>query len=356
MYRAGVYGFYDHQLEIKAGLFRVFLFVTAGLTLVFAFWDRLIDPLQAAETLGWRTAGSAWLALLGWRLKAAEKCWQHDFRVWTLATLYAAFLCLVFSRLQDGLLLGLPSFCLLLIVASLLLVRSHLVPTLSSILLVSWVVSWAAGLPSRTVLSHQVMMLTALSLVWLLAFLSEVAAQKQFALRQEMTRLASLDPLTGCLNRRAGSALLEKESQRSRRYSRPLSQILLDIDHFKLINDRYGHARGDQVLRHLAQLCRDQLRASDGLIRWGGEEFLVILPETSLPEAGQLAERLRSAVAEHPLGAPGGLQMAVTVSLGYAEAGPEESWEATLARADEALYQAKEAGRNCSRAASQQQG
>jgi diguanylate cyclase (GGDEF)-like protein len=124
--------------------------------------------------------------------------------------------------------------------------------------------------------------------------------------------------------------------------------VLLDVDHFKAINDRFGHEAGDRVLVGIAQVLRDNLRASDAPARWAGDEFVAVLPSTGLAQAQLVAERIRRAVTEAKI-APGPSQ--VTVTLGVAQLSVDEDIAALLARADRNLYQAKHDGRNCSVAA-----
>jgi len=162
----------------------------------------------------------------------------------------------------------------------------------------------------------------------------------------DLVKRASIDSLSGLFNRRHFMELAEGEWSRFDRYERPLSLMMLDIDLFKTINDRYGHQVGDHAIAHIAALCRDGKRTSDVVARIGGEEFALLLPETSLESGRQVAERLRRAVADTPLmiaGAP----IPITVSIGVAEANTEMVDVAALMRAaDQALYGAKHAGRN----------
>ena len=162
----------------------------------------------------------------------------------------------------------------------------------------------------------------------------------------EMAELAMKDALTGIYNRRHFTARLDGEWKRFRRYGRPLSLLLLDIDHFKSINDRYGHDIGDQVIIAVAGLCGTQTRDSDVVARIGGEEFAILLPETDLADARIAAERLRVAVAERPIASSAG-PIAVTVSIGAALADKAGDPAEFMKRADEALYAAKRGGRNC---------
>lgn len=174
----------------------------------------------------------------------------------------------------------------------------------------------------------------------LLSMLTDVTAQRQAMHRLE--HQATHDPLTGLFNRQHGQRVLAEETRRAQRLGHPLSLVMIDIDHFKAVNDRFGHPVGDQVLREIARRLAERLRETDILSRWGGEEFLLLLPGSDGLGAHRLAETLRHAVGDSPFPEVG----AVTLSLGVAACRPGESDAATLARADTALYQAKAAGRD----------
>jgi diguanylate cyclase (GGDEF)-like protein len=165
------------------------------------------------------------------------------------------------------------------------------------------------------------------------------------AAAQKLEHLARTDSLTGAFNH---GHLLEtgsKEIHRSKRYTRTLSVLMIDIDHFKSVNDTYGHGIGDDALKKTVEVLHDQLRAEDTLGRLGGEEFAVILPETGKAGATQLAERLRIAVSEIVIETPTG-PLSFTVSIGVAEGAKEDEFQEILKRADDAMYQAKGQGRN----------
>ena len=166
-----------------------------------------------------------------------------------------------------------------------------------------------------------------------------------------LERLSRYDALTGLLNRRAIDELLAQEEQRARRLSGRLSVLMIDIDHFKRINDSQGHGVGDRALQHLAAVMRSQLREIDHLSRWGGEEFLAVLPATREADALVMAERLADRVRNLPL-INDDIRQALTASIGVAEwGGPDDTVPQLLARADAALYQAKRNGRDQVRAA-----
>jgi diguanylate cyclase (GGDEF)-like protein len=166
-------------------------------------------------------------------------------------------------------------------------------------------------------------------------------------LHQEAQRLSTTDPLTGLWNFRYLSMSLAREIERSTRFGRPLAVLMLDLDHFKQVNDRHGHARGDAVLRELAQRVSEQIREVDTFARYGGEEFVVVLPETTIEGATQLAERVCTAVRRQPFQQDGEESITVTLSVGVAAFPVHGSSAATLMRAaDRALYVAKNEGRD----------
>jgi diguanylate cyclase (GGDEF)-like protein/PAS domain S-box-containing protein len=183
----------------------------------------------------------------------------------------------------------------------------------------------------------------------LLVGLNDVSQRKQ--LEAELFHEASTDALTGISNRRYFMAQAEQEMRRSRRFARELSVMMIDLDHFKPINDQYGHATGDAVLQGVVKAALESLRQSDFIGRVGGEEFAVILPETGLAAAKDVAGRLRAHIAERPVVATGAevkrAAIPCTVSVGVAQlAANDASIDNLLHRADQALYRAKAEGRN----------
>jgi diguanylate cyclase (GGDEF)-like protein len=160
-------------------------------------------------------------------------------------------------------------------------------------------------------------------------------------LRAELEHLASHDALTGVLNRRVILQICAEELERSQRYGHPMSLMMMDLDHFKAVNDTHGHQAGDRLLADFARNAAALLRKPDRLGRYGGEEFIVALPETSLADASTVAQRFLQAM---PASAP---EPHCTVSIGLAAStGSNETLDSLLARADAALYRAKELGRN----------
>ena len=174
----------------------------------------------------------------------------------------------------------------------------------------------------------------------MLCIIHDITEQKR--LRDELELAASVDPLTGIWNRRQFLILLDNARVHKRRYDMDYSVLLIDVDHFKTINDRHGHDVGDEILVLLAKTFSARIRETDAICRWGGEEFIILLPQTVLKNAIDVAEQLRQTIAtlEHPR------VSAMTVSIGVAQNVAGETTESLVKRADEALYRAKGAGRN----------
>lgn len=172
----------------------------------------------------------------------------------------------------------------------------------------------------------------------LLSIGSQIGIAIENARLYEETKLLSLhDPLTGLANRRLMQVVLNSGYAKARRYGSPLSAIMLDIDYFKKYNDTFGHVAGDSLLVDIAKIILDEVRAVDLVVRYGGEEFLILLPETDSTKACEVAERIRKTVAA---------EKAITVSLGVSTFKPGMHREELIQKADDALYKAKQAGRN----------
>jgi diguanylate cyclase (GGDEF)-like protein len=165
-------------------------------------------------------------------------------------------------------------------------------------------------------------------------------------IEDRLVALATTDPLTGASNRRAGEDRLAEAFGRWRRYQRSFVVLMIDCDRFKATNDRWGHDGGDAVLVALVKLCREITRETDATIRWGGEEFLLLLPETSHSTALAAAERLRQAIEAATIECRGQI-IRSTVSIGVAQPGETDTCaDDAVRRADRALYRAKNGGRN----------
>ncbi|KIX15342.1 diguanylate cyclase [Dethiosulfatarculus sandiegensis] len=177
-----------------------------------------------------------------------------------------------------------------------------------------------------------------------MGILIDITSRKN--LENKLRRRATTDFLTGASTRRHYINLVSREISRSLRSGSPLCLIIMDVDHFKLVNDTYGHAAGDNVLKHLCDLCRSQLRVSDSLGRIGGEEFGILLVDCPLKKALQVAERLKELIADSVL-LYSGEPISCTASFGVAQLNPStDNLELLMKRADAALYEAKGKGRN----------
>ncbi|MEW6587501.1 MAG: sensor domain-containing diguanylate cyclase, partial [Nitrospirota bacterium] len=177
--------------------------------------------------------------------------------------------------------------------------------------------------------------------------LSDITSQKETeeelrVAHEELKKLATTDKLTGAYNRTKFDEIIDIETERAKRYGSPLALIVFDIDHFKVVNDNYGHSAGDSVLKAIADIVRDNIRKPDYFVRWGGEEFMIISSDSSINKASALAERLRRTIEAHQFGEVG----TVTMSFGVTEFRADETTAAFIARADGATYMAKKKGRN----------
>lgn len=178
----------------------------------------------------------------------------------------------------------------------------------------------------------------------ILKFLSGADAEAKY--HEEIYRMTIVDGLTQIHNKRYLFEVMDRECTRARRHDRPLSVVMFDIDHFKKINDQFGHLAGDYALRELARVCQDRIRRDETFARYGGEEFTVVLPETALEGALALAEDLRSRTEQHDFVFQSE-RIPITISLGCAQLTETDKTAADLIqRADDKLYEAKRGGRN----------
>lgn len=159
---------------------------------------------------------------------------------------------------------------------------------------------------------------------------------------EELNSLSTTDTLTGLMNRRAIEPFIENEINRMNRYNSPVSLLMLDLDHFKRVNDNYGHDFGDRVLQYVAEMIRSICRKTDNFARWGGEEFLILAADTTADNASYLAEKIRRKIESSSIESLDDL----TVSIGISECHREEVFQDWFKRADIALYEAKDSGRN----------
>jgi diguanylate cyclase (GGDEF)-like protein/PAS domain S-box-containing protein len=173
------------------------------------------------------------------------------------------------------------------------------------------------------------------------AIIRDITKRKK--LEQELEKNATTDRLTEVFNRTKFHEIIKQEVERAKRYNQPLSMIMFDIDHFKNVNDTFGHSIGDYILKNLTQVVKENLREIDYLVRWGGEEFIIITPQTEMERAGVLAERVRKAVENYKFDIVG----RITISLGVTQFKKHDTEDTFITRTDDALYSAKRRGRNC---------
>ncbi len=173
----------------------------------------------------------------------------------------------------------------------------------------------------------------------------EEEINRRVKLEAALKEMAATDPLTGLYNRREYDMLFQHEMERANRLNTPLSVGIIDLDHFKQVNDTYGHAAGDEVLKRAARLFRENLRTMDVVGRWGGEEFIIMLPEIAIDQAQMTCNRLLTALAATDIDV-GSTSIKITATIGITQLLPGDKMDEIISRADEALYKGKEAGRN----------
>jgi len=227
-----------------------------------------------------------------------------------------------------------------------LLFASSKLPPASLYFLVAWaelvfvVAAGIFGIPNHAI-EYQGAMLAIASVAYIGSAISTLMDE-----RTQLRRLATTDPLTGLLNRRAALDTIGTELARNRRRGDPISLAILDIDHFKMINDDFGHDEGDRALRLVSAALRDTVRGGDIVARWGGEEFLICFPDTVLKGAEEVCVRCRLAISQTHVGTDPDRGRRITASFGVVQVQPQDRLNDAIIRADRLLYQAKERGRD----------
>jgi diguanylate cyclase (GGDEF)-like protein len=352
---AGRGGLQRGELKRLAGAARAF----SGGFLCFALQPWLPGWLTLLGGNALLMLGLAQLAsAVGWHLlNRGLRVWQH----WLLAAalMTVPFILDVAPATRAGTMSG--AMAALLLPATVVAVRQGwrgelsfrvvavmlLLANVALVLRVGFAIWWArgGGLPAGTPAFWS-------SAIFMVGFMAVLAAGFGFVLAgfermaAQMRKLASVDGLTGAFNHNTAVSLLAHSLERGRRENQPVSFVMLDLDHFKRVNDRHGHVVGDQVLKAVAACTRARLRASDVLGRLGGEEFGLILPATGVAGAKHLAEQVRLAVEALDIKGDGDQPVRVTLSAGVAEAARSDTPETLIHLADKALYQAKQKGRN----------
>ena len=305
-------------------------------------------PLLAATVLA---LSSHWLGLPRWPARYFLRLMGLGLSGMALSLLFlfARYEPLMVSQVSDAMTIALFGATVL----SLRNFKEWLLIVLLPILLFC-IAAVVADLPLLTLLGVFIGPALIMLVTNILMALARIVDAEGFIARERLREMATTDPLTGLLNRRAFMPLVQQEQARAQRSGTPFSVILADLDKFKRVNDTWGHETGDQVLQKTAELLQSSLRQQDALCRWGGEEFLILLPETDAQGAMNVAEKCRVRLANTPL-TMGSSRHPQTISLGVAVADGTEATELLINRADGALYLAKERGRNRSELAGPEQ-
>lgn len=312
-------------------------------------WDYFTDSAGASNTLGLRLLFFPVFFGIGLAFK-----FVRDYRVMSSIAvsgvlLTEVFLVEIFSRLDTGLTYGIGGFmfyCLVPIIGFLGLSLRFTIPY-------SLICAAMPHLLAVTGFVSDFQHIHYAALIWpatILTILGYIAATLNYRHRYEseltLQRASNTDPMTGVANRRAFMPLLHQEFLRYQRFGNPFSLIMLDIDHFKSINDTHGHPTGDKVICLLADVCSRETRQIDTVARLGGEEFAILLPQTDRSLAMALAERIRMLVETLIMTSDENVEFRFTVSMGVAEYQGGTTIEQLMSAADSALYQAKASGRN----------
>ena len=333
--------------------YRRFTAVVLGILALFLpllwFWDYVTDPVGALDTLRLRLLFLLLLpvAVGFWSGRARRRFLEVAMPLALLAS--EAVFVEILNHLDTGMVYGLAGFMYCMIIAILV---GQCLPLLSC---VACMLAAAAlpqliaslGLAPGFAQAHYAILIwpaTALAVLSQVAFAVEY--RKRYRLEQQLKQMSDTDPLSGVGNRRYFKRVLDQESARARRLAQPLSLLVLDLDHFKRINDAHGHPVGDRVIRHFADLCRSDLRDIDVIARIGGEEFAILLIGSALGPAVEVAERIRRQVESSAVPGSGDSVVSFTVSIGVAQLQADADNVDLFGDADSALYAAKRSGRN----------
>lgn len=327
--------------------------ISAFLALLWASlwqWDSVVDPIGAEHTLGLRLLYLAAMFIsLALYIVRKHSPWITIFTVTGMLVAELNFV-LILNHLNTGMVYGLAGFMYVMFIAVLTLQSFSLIANIAYTLL-------AAALPHIAALigvSHLFQHDQYAALIWpaaMLTILAQIVQSHHYLIRyrleHKLRQLSITDPMTGAKNRRYFIPYVAKEISKARRAENPLSLLMLDIDHFKAVNDRYGHPTGDIVICNLVDICQQTIRQTDEVARLGGEEFAVLLLNSTEQDALKIAEKIRKTVEEHMVTSLEQQTFKFTVSIGLTELNNSDQHEHDfISRADKALYRAKETGRN----------
>ena len=322
----------------------------ALLVLLFNAWDWYIDPRHAGDAFWVRLGGAGLIIGTGLFQRRTRRVeWAPAIAKLRLA-ISAGTIAWALALLDDGFLIGLSGLVIAVLGAAYSAIdrRDVFVLYLPPLLLTLAIMA-LARVELFVFINAACFLALTLVVAWLLASVQERSYRRSYKLEQALLRESRIDSLTGVDNRRS----LEEQGRAAlslcQRHGQPLSVLMIDLDHFKTVNDMHGHPAGDAVLVAVASICRGLMRESDRFGRWGGEEFLAILPDTSAEQAQALAERIRVAIQEARISFEQAV-LRITASVGVA--GGEvphdlaSRWTALIREADDAMYRAKAGGRN----------
>jgi diguanylate cyclase (GGDEF)-like protein len=330
--------------------FSVFTFVLATvLGPSLWLWDYVTDPGGAQNTLFLRLLYLGFIVFV-WAFRRSDRYLLLALTSMSAMLVGEAIFICILNRLHDGMTYGSGGFLVFMYAPLMLFTGFSLRINLCYLLCAGALPQFLALAGMAPGFQHAHYAILIWPTVVVMAATAYAAAHNYYRRYQSEAALAqasNTDALTGARNRRYFLPRTKQEIFRAQRTHAKVSLLMLDIDNFKRINDTYGHPTGDMVLCHLVTICSAQSREMDVVARLGGEEFGILLPETTLQEAGVLAERIRGAVAATQLTSLGGTRFGFTVSIGVAEQPAGDlSEEHLLALADTTLYEAKRAGRN----------
>lgn len=320
----------------------------ALILLLFGLWDAYVDPAHWRSAFAVRATGAAVVVATGLFQKLPGQASWMPLLAKVRLVIAVVTSAIAATMLEGGYGFGVAGVIVIILTGPYVGVDGRDLAMTNLAMIAALVpVMFAVSLTTFDIMGTAVFVLLAVAVSTLLGRVLEISNRRAFALELELHRDARTDSLTGLSNRRAMQELGPKEMKRAHRSGAPVSVIVCDLDHFKSVNDHYGHEVGDETLATVAKVLSSALRETDAIGRWGGEEFIVILAETDAPIAVEVAERMRKAIEETKFDHhPGRLTISLGVATLRAVDTPPGAWDTLLKEADQLLYRAKSEGRN----------
>ena len=335
--------FRDHR-DYAAKLFILGAFLGSGLWV----WDYITDPVGARETLWLRTSFFMFL-LVPWLFKKTDDRKLLTKLLIAILLVSVAFYTEILTHLKMGMVYGIGGYMYYMLLPPLALQPFSFRANVLFIVLAAALphfMAMAGFAPGFEHPNYAVLIWPAAMLAILVQFFYALEYRKRYELEKRLEELSYTDTLSGLHNRRYFMEFLQKELQRYARHGKPFSLLMVDIDHFKKINDTYGHPIGDVVIQAISDVLKQEVREMDFVARIGGEEFAVVLPDTEEAKAVEVAERIRETAGSTVLRIPDLPSIRFTISVGIAMAEPGYDVSAILRASDTALYEAKARGRD----------